>query len=359
MEQENEQRKIDYGVILYENSTAKSVYDAPDGKLSGKAIAQRVYMIILSVALFGWFLFSLITAAQSDGIGKAILEHLAPFFILVLAELILMFTAFNAWGKFSRAVLRHKALVRHHRMEGVLTRKLDSELKSADANKPKEYAIRIYKECVLVTNLGEDTVIPRSEIRLVKCDRNPNDRGYHLTFILNDDSEVVSERVFPLSDVPIVQKYFKRFEYTPEHYRKGYLKKKLPTIAFLFVPLLIGVALLILRSLILFGMPIIFGLVFISFSVLFIIAQFNDVAVINYGVFPILGGLLITGLPIAIMLTIGDLTKMTVAYMLSKFTVFHAGLSIFVGLGAMLVILGIAGLINCIKSGNAGAVDYE
>ena len=359
MEQENEKQRKDYGVILYENSNAKSFYDLPDGKLSGKAIAPRVYIIMFGAALFGWFLFSLITMAQSDGIGVAVIGHLVAFIVLVIVEFIIVFTAFSLWGKFFRAMLRNKALFRRHRMESELTSEFENTLKAADANKAKEYAIRIYKEYVVITNLGEDIVIHRSRIRRVKCDKMPNDKVYHLTFILNDDTEAVSEHKFPLSDVPIVKGYFDCFDYTPANHQKGYFKKKLPAIAFMCIQLLIGATLLIVRSFALHDMPMIFGLGFIALSILLIIVQFRDIAVVYHGIFPIGGGLFITALPIGIMLTIGEFTKMTVPYMLSIFTVYHAILAPFVGLGVLFVILGISGLVTCIRNGSAGAVFSE
>ena len=64
----------------------------------------------------------------------------------------------------------------------------------------------------------------------------------------------------------------------------------------------------------------------------------------------IFGGLLFTALPIAIALTIVDLVQeISFATVLATFTPFHAVLTVFLGFGPMMIILGIAGLIDCLR----------
>ena len=341
---------VEYGVILYEKSNAKHILDAPTGKVGAKGWAQRIYMIILGVGLLGWFLYSVINkATQPDiGFGKAIVSHLVAFFLLLVAETILMLTAFNGWGKFVRRVMRHKALTRQHGMEGVQTRQLDAEFQAADANKSNENAVRIYKNCIVVVNLGEVITIDRSSLQRVTCQRGP--AGYHLKFHLYDDTQILTNIRIPFSDIPFVKKHFDNFEYTSEPREKGYLKKKFPTLAFAFIPVLLGIALLILRSLVLKGMPIIFGIVFIAFGVVFITAQFSDIAVIGHGILTILGGLLIMGLPLGIALQIIDLVEeISFTTVLTTFTPIHAVFSVFLGLGPMLIILGISAIVDCTR----------
>lgn len=341
--------EVDYGVILYEKSNAKTYLDAPTGKIGAKGWAQRIYMIILGVALFGWFLYSLITTSQSDvGIGMAIAEHITALFVLFVAEFILMLTAFGGWGKFARMALKNKALTRQRGMEGVRNRQLEAELQAADANKAKENAVRIYNDYVVVVNLGETTVINRSQLQRVTCVKSP--LGYKLTFNLYDDTQVVANIEFQLVDLPLVKKHFDNFEFTPANREKGYLKKKFPMLAFAFIPLLIGVGLTLVHCLVLPDMPIIFGIVFTAFGVVFITAQFNDVPLIRHGIMTILVGLILTGLPLGIALTIIDLVEsISLATVLSTFTPFHAVLSLFLGLGPMLIILGIFGIIDSAK----------
>lgn len=341
---------VDYGVVLYEKSNAKHVLDAPTGKVGAKRWAQRIYMIILGVAMFGWFLYSLITSATNVdiGVGKAIVSHLAAFFLLLVAEVILMLTAFNGWGKFARGVLRHKGLTRQYGIEGVKTRQLDEEFQTADTNKSKENAVRIYPDYIVVVNNGETTTIHRSHLQRVTCKRGPV--GYQLTFHLYDDTQLITNIGIPLADIPFVKKHFDNFDYTPEPRGKGYLKKKFPMLAFAFLPLLIGIALIVVHSLVLQDMPIIFGIVFMAFGVVFITAQFSDIAVIGHGIMTILGGLLIMGLPLGIAFQIVALVdEITFTTVLTTFTEFHAVFTVFLGLGPMLIILGIAAIVDCTK----------
>ena len=341
------QTEQDLGELLYEESNAKSVLDAPSGKVGAKGWAQRIYMILLGAAMLAWFVYSLINAAnQPDvGWGKAIVNHILAFLLLVMSETILMLTAFNGWGKFARAVLKHKALTRQHGMEGVQTRQLDEELKAADANKGKENALRIYREYVVLVYRGNELVINKNEIQSVKCAPSPN--GYILTFCMYDGREFVSIP-FPAIDLPFVRNNLERFDYQPGQREKINLKKKIPGILFACLPLLLGVGILLLRHFLLNDMPIIFGLVFVSFGVIFVTWQFSDVAVIHYGVLTILGGILLIGLPLGIALTIVDLVEsITWTSVLTTFTPIHSVLSVFFGLGPMMIILGIGAIVEC------------
>ena len=130
--------KEDFGVVLYEKSNAKHALDAPTGKVSPKALAQRIYMILLAVVLFGWFLYSVINMATDpeEGLVNSLVSHSPAFFVLLVAEFILMLTAFNAWGKFARMAFK-RGLARQHGREGMENRRLEEELATADANKKK------------------------------------------------------------------------------------------------------------------------------------------------------------------------------------------------------------------------------
>ena len=340
----------DLGAVLYEKSNAKSFLDAPKGKVGAKGWAQRIYMLVLGAALLGWFLYSLITSAKQPdvSVGRAIVKHLAAFFVLILAEMILMFTAFGVWGKFARAALRHKVLTRQRRMEGVKTRQLEAEIKEADANKDKENAIRIYDQYVAVVNNGEETLLNKNDLQRVKCEARP--MGYQLTFCKYDGEELVADALLPLSDLPLVKKYFDRCDYTPAERGKGYLKKKFPMLAFTFLPVLIGVALICVHCLVLPQMPVVFGILFLALGVLLVIGQFSDVAVIKHGVMPIGGGLIVMALPLAALVTlVGFVKEFTYVSLLSTFTAAHAALALFVGFGPMLIIMGIAGIVDCTR----------
>ena len=353
MEEVNKEQAQDFGVLLYEKSNAKHALDAPTGKVGARGLAQRIYVLLLGIALFAWFLYSLISAATDPeiGIGKAIVNHVASFFVLFVAEFILMLTAFNAWGKFARMALK-RGWTRQRGMEGVKNRELEAELAEVDANKEKEYAIRVYRDLIVVINDGEETLIHRAELSRVKCEPYPSAdlRGYQVTFELYGEESVIAGMPLLTADLPLFKKHFDNFEYTPAPLEKEYLKKRLPMLALMFFILLIGVAIIVVRSLLLPDMPLIIGVAFLSFGVLLTLAQFSDVAVIGNGVIPICTGLLFVGLPIAIGLTIADLVEeITIASLLATFTPLHAGLSVFLGFGPMLIIVGIARLVDCAR----------
>ena len=354
MEELDKEQTAELGVVLFEKSNAKHALDAPTGKVGAKGMAQRIYMIICAALMFGWFLYSFINEATNpeEGIVNAILSHIASFFVLFVAEFILFLTAFNAWGKFSRAMLKHKSLERHYGREAIEYRKLQEEFAEVDANKAKECAIRVYQDCVVLVNDGETTVINRSDLRRVKCEPDPRAElhGYQVTFELYDKEPIIAAMPLSTADIPRFKKHFDNFEYVPASRGKAYFKKKLPMVAFMLVPILIGTAIIIVRSLVLPDMPLIIGVAFLSFGILLMLAQFSDVAVIGNGIIMICTGLLLVGLPIAIALTIVDLAEeVTIAYLLTYFSPLHAGLSVFFGFGPMLIIVGIAGLIDSLR----------
>ena len=146
------ENELEFGEVLYEKSNAKSMYDAPTGKIGARGWAQRIYMLLLGAGLVGWFLYSVITSVLQDGVGIAIASHLSALFVLAVCELILMLSAFGGWGKFARFAIKNN-LTRKRGIEGVQTRKLAEELATADANKSNENAIRIYANTLLSSTM--------------------------------------------------------------------------------------------------------------------------------------------------------------------------------------------------------------
>lgn len=343
--------ELEYGEVLYEKSNAKTMYDAPTGKVGAKSWATRIYMLLLGTGLLCWLLYSLFVDIAKYGVAKAIVNHLAAFFVLFVAELILMLSAFGGWGKFARGAFRH-GLVRQHGIEGARNRQLASEFQAADANKTQEDAIRIYREYIVIVNKASTTTISRNELRNVRCDARP--KGYQLSFELYDDKVFIPNILIPLADLPKVKKHFDNFDSTYAHREKGYFRKKLPTLAFTMLPVIIGAVLIVVHCLVLPDMPLLLGLFFAMVGVILAIAQFSEIPIVQHGIIPLLFGLLFTALPFGVMFTIADLTAnaenpLTIAKMLTNFTPIHAGLGLFLGLGPMMIIVGIAGIVDCVR----------
>ena len=349
MKETNNRREREFDVVLFEKSNAKHMLDAPSGNVGAKGKAIRIYLILLGVALFGWLIYSFINMATDpeEGVVNSIFSHLISFFVLFVAEFILFLSAFNGWGKFTRFALKHN-LTSKNGINGSQTRKLEEELAEVDANAEHENAVRIYNGFVIVVNDGKENLIHSSEIQRVKC--TPSLNGYHLTFELYEGKPLIANIPLAIAELPLIKKHFDNFEYVPTSRGKDYLKKKLPMIALMLVPILIGVVLIVVRRFVLPDMPLIIGVIFLSIGTLLMLTQFSDVAVIGNGLIPICTGLLFLGLPMAIALTVVDLAnEVTVASLMSYFSPLHAGLSIFLGLGPMFIIAGISGLIDCAR----------
>lgn len=339
--------ELEYGQILYEKSNAQSLYDAPKGKVGGREYAKRIYIILLGFGLLSWFIYSLIIATNKDGFQTALINHIFALVILLIAELILILTAFNAWGKFARLILPYRSLRRNRRIKGVKINALENEINYADENKEKEDAIRIYKDYVVITNLGEDTIIDRLSIQNVQCVTVST--GYNLVITKVDGVQITASTVLKMVDLPLIKKHFNSFTYDSPVREKGYILKKFPLLGMAFIPLVIGIVLMLLHFLVLNEMPLVFGVLFLAFGIVFITAQFSDITYIHHGVMPILGGLLIMALPLSVLLTLMDLLELSSNTILSNFTAIHAVLSLFFGFGPMLIILGIAGIIDCYR----------
>ena len=370
----------DLGTLKYEYSDAKSELDAPSGKVGVKGIVIRTYVILLMAGLLAWFIASLVLSVQELGAGKAVVHHIAGFFGLVMAELILLFTGFDLWGKFARAAYRRKLVSGRNRYNrhGANLRELEAELKEADENKPTENALRIYPAHIAIMNNGERIVLDRMLIAEVNC----YNFGKVLIFAfrsMGDEPVQVANILIPKRDFPMVARCFgenfhhirmvssadKRQaagtmkqddlpeevrEMTKGIYRAPTTREKLPTLFFMLIPVLIGVAITVIHCVLLPDMPIIFGIVFMGGGVIAATMVFDDYAIMAYGVTPILGGLLITALPYGILLTISQLAKVSMASLLMPFEIWHAVFSVFFGMGIMLAILGVVGFITCIRN---------
>lgn len=370
------------GTLLFETSNAKSKFDAPTkSKLSVRQIVLRVYLLLLAAGLLAWFLISLIIGAQAEGFGTALLNHLAALFGVIAGELIIIFTAFSLWGKFARRFARMKGVRgtgRHrYRREGAELRALQAELDEADENKPTENALRIYPEYIVVINDGIKTTLSRAEIETINC----YDFGKELIFAFYADGETLAAKArVRKAELPLMRKIFgEKLDYArltapvkqggkpqagtmpyddiPEQVkeasegviRRSTVREKLPVLFFMMVPLFVGAAVLTVHFVVLPDMPLIFGVLFIGFGVLGMSTVFGEIPVFAYGVTPVLGGLFITAIPISVLFMLEHYLEMSALSLLMPFTIVHAVLSVFAGFGLMLVIMGIAGIVRCIR----------
>lgn len=369
---------LEMGELLYEESDAKTKYDAPaKGAVGWKKLAVRAYILLLAAGLFAWFLASLIIGAESDGFGAALLSHLAALFGLLVGECILILTAFSAWGKFARLMLRRTPRNRRHDGHGARVRTLEAEIEAADENKPTENALRVYPEYIVVINDGKKTTLRRALIDAVDC----YDFGKLLIFSFRSGGEILAARArLPRADLPVLRRIFGEglryarltapvkqgkeakegtMSYTdiPEEVkevsggviRKATLREKLPMLFFMLVPVLVGAAILTVHFVVLPDMPLVFGVLFIGFGILGMCTVFDEIPVFAYGITPVAGGIFITALPVSVFFMLVHYLELSAASVLMPFTVVHAVLSVFAGFGPMLVIVGAAGIVNCIR----------
>ena len=99
---------LEEGKLLYEYSDAKLEIVAPaeGGKKGVKKRIGQAYMILLAAGNAVWFLVSLIVRSLEIGFWRALLAHLPALIGVVIGGLVLILTAFSAWGKFVRFAFR-------------------------------------------------------------------------------------------------------------------------------------------------------------------------------------------------------------------------------------------------------------
>ena len=344
------------GELLYEYSDAKTMYDAPAaGKVTLKGKIARGYLLALGVGLLVWLFYSLIKMSTESGFGFAFLYHLPSILGLFVGEVILFLSAFSAWGKFVRFAFRHNLVnTRAHGGEGRDLRRLEAEMMAADEQKPVENAFRIYRDFIVIINKGKKITLPRESVNKVTC-QEISDR---LELTVYADIAIVAVVKLPSSEFPRIRKHIKGLEYRKplrdlEHSQSITEKTDkfvLPPLLFSFVCLAVCGGVMAIHFTIAPELPLILPLAFGFFGILlFLIAFEGYTPIIKNGVIVILLGLFFTGIPVGVLFSVVSMTGVTAVSLLMPFTVVHAVLGLFLGVGPTILISGVAGLITSIR----------
>lgn len=339
---------FDYGDLQYEYSDAKTIYDAPAKEKKGiKPLFTKIYMLLVAAGMLAWFLYSIVTQSISEGFSTAFISHLLWFFILLAIEMVLILTAFKAWGKFARFTFRHN-LVRRRRKGRVRMNQLEEEFQTAEENESKENGVYVYSNYIVIMNEGNRTVLDRGELQSVSVKQTPNPRWLNLEFLPAAEEKKYSTAV-PYTDLLALRGVF-----TEQLVVEGPQKNPSKPEPFLFVifgvVILIGVALMVLHFTVFNDMPLIFGEIFAAMGVLFIVIQFNRFAVIREGVVPLLASVIVSTMIISAMILIAQLLKIefTFTYVFGTFD-YKSVLVMFLAFMLLLFVSGIAGIIKCIR----------
>lgn len=340
---------FDYGDLQYEYSDAKTVYDQPVKEKRGIApVLIKIYLILVAAGMLGWFLYSIIAQSLNVGFGNALVSHLLWLFILIIIEMVLLFTAFKAWGKFARFAFRRN-LVKRRGRGSARVRQLEAEINEAEENESHENGVYVYSSYIVIVNEGEKTVLNRAELQSVSAKLSPNKRWLELEFLSQSGEEKYSALV-PYTDLPSMRRTFEGQLAVDELSIKKADKPE-PMLFVLFgVVILIGVALMVLHFTVFNDMPLIFGEFFTAMGVLFIIIQFNRFAVIREGIVPLLASIIISTMIISAFSLIAQVQglEFTFYYVFGVFD-YKSVLIMFLAFMGMLFISGIAGTIKCIR----------
>ena len=342
--------------LLYEYSDAKTMYDAPArGKVTLKGLISRGYIVVLGVGILVWFLYSLIAMSIEIGFGRALLYHLPAVFGMFVGEFILFLSAFAAWGKFIRFAFRHNLVnTKAHGGEGRDLRLLEAEMNAADEQKPVENAFRVYRDFLVIINNGKKITLPRESVQKVTC----QEIGDHLGLTVYADIAVNVAVKLPRSEFPRVRRHFKEFEYRKavrnfedgQSIAENSKKFDLAPLLFSFVCLAVCGGVMAMHFTFAPALPLILPLGFGFFGILlFLIAFEGYTPIIKNGVIIILLGLFFTGIPVAVLFSVVSMAGVSAVSLLLPFTVVHAVLSLFLGIGPMVLISGVAGLITSIR----------
>lgn len=340
---------FDYGDLQYEYSDAKTIYDAPVKDKKGlKPLLVKIYLLLIAAGMFAWFLYSIIAQSISAGFKTAITSHVIWIFIFIAIELVLLFSAFNVWGKFARFAFRRNLVNRRGRGR-TRVRQLEAEINEAEENESHENGLYVYSSYIVIVNEGEKTVLNRAELQNVSAKLSPNKRWLELEFLSQSGEEKYSALV-PYTDLPSMHRTFEGQLAVDEVSIKKADKPETMLFVLFGVVILIGVALMVLHFTVFNDMPLIFGEFFAAMGALFIIIQFNRFAIIREGVVPLFTSIIFITLIISALSLLAKVQsiKFDFYYVFSTFD-YKAVLILFVAFMLILFVSGIAGIIKCIR----------
>lgn len=323
----------DTGEELYRASDAETALDRPAHV--GKAL--RVYLLALAAGFLVWFVFTFVRGVMRNGFADALLTHLSGLIILAAIEAILLLTAFSAWGKFTRFSLRH-GYVRRNADSAALA----AEISEADANKPRENALRVYENCVVIINRGVKRIIDRRQLSSVHAEIGQG--TMQLSFYSSEGEFLAAFLRLPEADLPRLRTIFK--EISCDRTQPSGRRKGRGETALLFIVSLVfvgfGVGMIALHYTIAEEIPVLLGCLFIAFGLLPALASLQKYAFGKAFLLPAYMGFLFTFFPTAVLFLISE--EGIGALLLQPFS-WTAVLVLFAAIGPVLIVTAFRGLI--------------
>lgn len=352
-----------YGV-----DNSKTMYDTHKGQRAAALKSPyAVYLLALVAFMLFWFVYSFIHAAMNESRVAVLLRFLPSFFVLAACVTIIFLSVFGVWGKFARRALKKNMVS----AKGGDRERLEAEVQAADANKGKENALNIFEDYVEVINYGERQVLRISLLRQVLIRKYGGPCS--VTFVSLRGEKVYACADVPKADIYQIKAIFgnmckvesgarrKREKETrlPDfYYEKEKFELEGAQIAGLVmggICAAVGGAVVALHYCVNETIPMPLGIFFIAGGLLAIITVFSAVPVVKVFVIPFLFGLIFTGFPFMLSISISQSEGVKVVLptfheFLCSFSPLYCGLFFIAGMGLLLILVAFVNLIKYLRN---------
>lgn len=178
---ENSEVEPDSGKIVYEYSSARTMFDLSDAtKKRARTAPSSIYLLCVGVVMIAWVLFSLLYRLSTESNGGAVWLSMIPSLVFTAAAVaIVILSIVGMWGRFARFAIRHNLHGARGGFEKAQIYRLGRAFDAADAEKGAENALSVTHNTVSIWLYGYRHTYAIDDV-IVRV-RLENDR-LHLTF---------------------------------------------------------------------------------------------------------------------------------------------------------------------------------
>lgn len=362
----------DDGKILYEYSSARTMYDFSEKTTKGIIKSpQTIYLITVNSLLLFWVFFSLIYRLATEENNGAVWLSMIPSLILIAAvTAIVIISALGSWGKVARFVLKRGLYSAHG--DAAARAQLEAMKRGferADKNRTTENAITVTDRYVVITLLGRERVFDKSKVQM----RVQKFNG-ELTALFSAEGETKVSVEFPerlpledwyklkkalgdglvtVRNIP--EKYEKERDENGRRLYAGYsLGNVIVSFIMSCVILTAGVMLVVAHYLWVPGIPPFLGVFFALMSGLCFTNTFQHIPAVKVAVLPLIFSLVLLVIPPWVFVwyeTTFAQNALSFWGVLTHADIFPVGMAFFSSLGGMVFVFAIVKLIDFVRFG--------
>lgn len=244
--------------FVYSNSTPPLSH-TPDVKRAAPKSLAAVCLYLVMAVMLGLYVYALIMNILYFGL-RQIIGAAVVIFPVGICCLILLLSVFGLWGRFLGWATKHKSMTgrdfRRHQSKAY-----EEMFAEAEANEESETTITVYASAVVMTVWGQTGVLDMAEVKRVQADCM--NRVFNVTFTMRDGCRHPFRYVIPIHRL---RNFEKAFDCPVEVTHSG--SHDTPraggglivfAACFTFLPVLAGIALLVLHYTVAPSIPVFLG----------------------------------------------------------------------------------------------------